>query len=37
VDDVIGSAGYRGPARAPADIRRAIEEGMNARRGGGRY
>ena len=30
-------AGYRGPARSTADMQRAIERGMNARRGRGRY
>ena len=37
LEDVIGSAGYRGPARSIADMQRAIERGMKARRGRGRY
>jgi len=37
LEDVIGSAGYRGPARSDADIARAIERGVKVRRGRGRY
>ena len=37
IEDVIGSAGYRGPTRSGADIQRAIERGVKARRGRGRY
>lgn len=37
LEDVIGSAGYRGPAHSDADIARAIEQGVKARRGRGRY
>ena len=37
LEDVIGSAGYRGTARSDADMQRAIERGVKARRGRGRY
>ena len=37
LEDVIGSAGYRGPTRSIAVMQRAIEQGMKARRGRGRY
>jgi len=37
LEEVIGSAGYRGPARSTADMQRAIERGVKARRGRGRY
>ena len=37
LEEVIGSAGYRGPARSAADMQRAIERGVKARRGRGRY
>lgn len=35
LEDVVGSAGYRGPARSLADIQRAIEQGVKAGRGRG--
>jgi len=31
--DVVGSTGYRGPARSLADMERAIEQGIKVRRG----
>lgn len=37
LEDVIGCAGYRGPARSAADMERAIAQGVKARRGRGRY
>ena len=37
LEDVIGIAGYRGPARSTADMQRAIEQGVKARRDRGRY
>src|SRR5207302_11373439 len=37
LEDVIGCAGYRGPARSAADMERAIVQGVKARRGRGRY
>ena len=37
LEDVIGSAGYRGPARTMADMQRAIGQGVKARRGRGRH
>jgi AbrB family looped-hinge helix DNA binding protein len=37
LEDVIGSAGYRGPPHSESDIARAIEQGVKARRGRGRY
>ena len=37
LDDVIGSAGYRGPARSLADMERAIAKGVKARHGRGRH
>ena len=37
LEDVVGSAGYRGPARSIADMERAIEQGVKARRGRGRH
>ena len=37
LEDVIGSAGYRGPARSIGDMQRAVEQGVKARRGRGRY
>ncbi|MDQ2962698.1 MAG: AbrB/MazE/SpoVT family DNA-binding domain-containing protein [Pseudomonadota bacterium] len=37
LDDVIGSAGYRGPARSLADMERAIAKGVRARHGRGRH
>jgi AbrB family looped-hinge helix DNA binding protein len=35
LEDVVGSAGYRGPARSLADMQRAIEQGVKAGRGRG--
>ena len=35
VEDVVGSAGYRGPARSLADMQRAIAQGAKASRGRG--
>ena len=35
LEDVVGSVGYRGPARSLADMRRAIEQGVKAGRGRG--
>lgn len=32
LEDVIGCAGYRGPARSAADMERAIAQGVKARR-----
>ena len=37
LEDVIGSTGYRGPTRSIADMQRAVERGMKARRDRGRY
>jgi AbrB family looped-hinge helix DNA binding protein len=37
LEQVIGSAGYRGPARSATDAERAIARGVKARRGRGRY
>jgi AbrB family looped-hinge helix DNA binding protein len=37
LEDVIGCAGYRGPARSIADMERAIAKGVKARRARGRY
>lgn len=37
LEDVIGCAGYRGPARSAADMERAIAQGVKARRGRGRH
>ena len=37
LEDVIGCAGYRGPARSAADMERAIAQGVKARRGSGRH
>ena len=37
LEDVIGSTGYRGPARSIADMQRAVERGVKARRDRGRY
>ena len=37
LEDVIGCAGYRGPARSLADMERAIAKGVKARRGRGRH
>jgi AbrB family looped-hinge helix DNA binding protein len=35
LEDVVGSAGYRGPARSLAAMQRAIEQGAKASRGRG--
>jgi len=35
LEDVIGCAGYRGPALSVADMARAIAKGVKARRGRG--
>ena len=35
LEDVVGSAGYRGPARSLADMQRAIAQGAKASRGRG--
>ena len=37
LEDVIGSTGYTGPTRSNADIQRAVERGVKARRDRGRY
>jgi AbrB family looped-hinge helix DNA binding protein len=37
LEDVIGCAGYRGPARSVADMGRAIAKGVKARRARGRH
>lgn len=37
LEDVIGCAGYRGPARSMADMTRAIAKGVKARRARGRH
>jgi AbrB family looped-hinge helix DNA binding protein len=37
LDDVVGSTGYRGPARSLEDMERAIARGVKARRGRGRH
>jgi AbrB family looped-hinge helix DNA binding protein len=37
LEDVIGSAAYRGAPRTAAQIQSAIEQGVKARRGRGRY
>lgn len=37
LEDVLGSARYRGPARSIADMERAIAKGVKARHGRGRY
>jgi AbrB family looped-hinge helix DNA binding protein len=37
LEDVIGSARYRGPACSIAEMQRAIARGVKARRGRGRY
>ena len=37
LDDVLGSAEYRGPARSTAEMDQAIQRGVKARRGRGRH
>jgi AbrB family looped-hinge helix DNA binding protein len=37
LENVIGSAGYRGPARSIDEMQRAIAKGVKERRGRGRY
>ena len=37
LEDVIGSAGYVGPARSIADMERAIAKGVKTQRGRGRH
>ena len=37
LEDVIGSAGYRGPARSLADMERAIAKGVKTQRARGRH
>jgi AbrB family looped-hinge helix DNA binding protein len=37
LEDVVGCAGVRGPARSIADMERAIAKGVKARRDRGRY
>lgn len=37
LEDVIGCAGYRGPARSAADMARAIAKGVTVRRARGRH
>jgi hypothetical protein len=37
LEDVVGSTGYRGPTRSTADMQRAAERGVKARRDRGRY
>jgi AbrB family looped-hinge helix DNA binding protein len=37
LEDVIGCAGYKGARKSLDDMARAIEDGVRARRAGGRY
>ena len=37
LDDVVGSAGYRGPARSMAQMEQAIRKGVTVRRDRGRH
>jgi AbrB family looped-hinge helix DNA binding protein len=37
LEDVVGSAGYHGPAKSIQQMEKAIERGVKARRGRGRH